>query len=81
MPNITVTVPEQTYRRARVRAAELGTSVSAVVARSLEEFAASETGAEARRRRLDQLRAATPLVPASKRVSRDELYREPGRRR
>ena len=38
MPNITVTVSERTYRRARVRAAELDTSVSAVVARSTSSF-------------------------------------------
>lgn len=66
MPNITVTVSEQTYKRARVRAAELDTSVSAVVARTLEEFAAAGTGAEARRRRFEELRAQTPVVSASR---------------
>ncbi len=34
--NITVTVPEETYRQARVWAAERGTSLSAVVAYLLE---------------------------------------------
>ena len=31
MKNITVSVDEETHRRARIRAAELGTSVSALV--------------------------------------------------
>ena len=53
MPNITVTVSEQTYRRARVRAAELSTSVSALVARSLDEFASGGTETEARKRRFE----------------------------
>lgn len=81
MPNITVTVSEQIYRRARVRAAELSTSVSAVVARTLEEFAAAGTGAEARKRRFEELRARTPVLPAEKRLSREDLYSRPGKRR
>ena len=81
MPNITVTVSEQTYRRARVRAAELSTSVSAVVARTLDEFAAAGTAAEARKRRFEELRARTPVLSASRRLSREELYREPAKRR
>jgi len=35
MKNITVTVPDEVYRRARVRAAEEGRSVSAMVAEYL----------------------------------------------
>ncbi|MBK5257200.1 MAG: hypothetical protein JJE39_14320 [Vicinamibacteria bacterium] len=81
MPNITVTVSEQTYRRARVRAAELSTSVSAVVARTLDEFAAAGTGAEARKRQFEELRARTPVVSAGRRLSREDLYRKPGTRR
>jgi hypothetical protein len=81
MPNITVTVSEQTYRKARVRAAELDTSVSAVVARTLDEFARNGTGAEARKRRFEELRAQTPVLSAGRRLSRAALYRERGERR
>jgi hypothetical protein len=81
MPNITVTVSAQTYRRARVRAAELSTSVSAVVARTLDEFASAGTGAEARRRHFEELRAETPVLSAGRRLSREDLYRKPGKRR
>ena len=35
MKNITVSVSDEIYRRARIRAAELGTSVSALVAEFL----------------------------------------------
>lgn len=81
MPNITVTVSEETYRRARVRAAELSTSVSAVVARSLDDFAAAGTGAEARKRRFEELRARTPVLSAGGRLPRAELYSRSGKRR
>ena len=74
MPNITVTVSEETYRRARVRAAELDTSVSAVVAKSLEAFASAGTGAEARARRFEELREKTPAFSAGTRLSRSDLY-------
>jgi plasmid stability protein len=39
--NVTVSIDDEAYRRARVRAAELGTSVSAVVRRFLDDLAAS----------------------------------------
>lgn len=81
MPNITVTVGAETYRRARVRAAELDTSVSAVVAKALDEFAAGGTGSEARRERLEDLRARTPAFSAGRRLSRDQLYSGRTRRR
>ncbi len=75
MPDITVTVSAATYRRARVRAAELDTSVSAVVAKTLDEFGKGGTAVEDRRLRLDELRARTPAFSAGKRLSREELYR------
>ena len=40
MKNITVSVDEQTHRNARIRAAELGTSVSALVRGYLRELVA-----------------------------------------
>jgi hypothetical protein len=64
-----------------VRAAELSTSVSAVVARTLDEFAAAGTETEGRRRRFDELRARTPVLSAGRRLSREELYRRPAKRR
>ena len=43
MKNITVSVPDETYRRARIRAAEQGRSLSAIVADYLEKFDVSRT--------------------------------------
>ena len=40
MKNITVSIDEQTHRQARIRAAEMGTSVSALVRTSLNRLAA-----------------------------------------
>lgn len=43
MKNITVSVDDEVYHRARIRAAEQRTSVSAIVRRLLSEIAAEET--------------------------------------
>src|SRR5205823_634208 len=43
MKNITVSLDDQTYRRARIKAAELDTSVSALVRKYLIELAGQET--------------------------------------
>jgi len=49
MKNITVTVPDDIYRNARIRAAERGTSVSALVG----EYLRSLSGQEAEFSRLE----------------------------
>lgn len=88
MKNITVSVDEETHRLARIRAAELETSVSALVRdylKNLVENSAGRTGdkrleveAERRRRRLreiiEDIRAASPGFRAADNLSRGELY-------
>ena len=74
MRNITVSVDEETHRMARVRAAELDTSVSALVRGYLRSLAAEE-----RRRRLlkelrEDIRATSGGFRASDNIPRDELY-------
>jgi hypothetical protein len=74
MRNITVSVDEETYRRARMKAAERDTSVSALVRQFLTDFAAEKSDRE---RLLDlerNLRARVTNFSASNRLSRDELY-------
>jgi hypothetical protein len=44
------------------------------VARALDEFAAADTVAGSRRRRLEALRERTPAFSASQRQSREALY-------
>jgi plasmid stability protein len=75
MKNITVTVDDELYRRARMRAAELDTSVSAVVRRFLREFASGETEFERRKRLQDETLASIRAFRASERLTRDEAHR------
>ena len=57
MKNITVSVDDETYRRARVRAAEQGTSVSRVVKEELVRYSAQPSAHEERSARLNALYA------------------------
>lgn len=74
MKNITVSVDDETYRRARIRAAELGTSVSELVRRQLTAISADRERFD----RLKQLEAAARerigQFSGSDRLSRDEIH-------
>lgn len=78
MKNITVSVDEETYHRARIRAAELRTSVSAMVRKMLVDVAGEETDFERSHRRERELRERLKDRPqpfvASERSSRDEAH-------
>lgn len=90
MKNITVSVDEGTYRLARVRAAELDTSVSALVRSYLKRLVNTKIGAttsdalhmekttELRRRELDEVIADFAArgvgLRSSDNLTRDELY-------
>jgi hypothetical protein len=72
--NITVSVPDDVYRAARVRAAERETSVSALVADYLRSFSERDrelTRLEAERR---HLRSQITRFRAGDRLGRDELH-------
>jgi plasmid stability protein len=72
--NITVSVPDDVYREARIRAAERGSSVSALVSdylRSLSDREAEFSRLEAQQRRIqDEIES----FRASDRLDRDELH-------
>lgn len=90
MRNITVSVDDDTYRRSRIRAAELETSVSALVRGFLqrlvreqaagggEQGVAAETGLERRRRLLAEVTADFDARGVGLRMAdnlpREELY-------
>lgn len=74
MKNITVSVDDDTYRRARIKAAEQDTSVSALVKRFLADLAETETEAERLKRRERELRASIRAFRAGDRLSRDDLH-------
>lgn len=75
MRNITVSVDDETYRRARIRAAELDTSVSALVREHLIRLAAGETEFERLAREEVELRERIIGFAASDRLPRDEVHR------
>jgi plasmid stability protein len=74
MKNITVSVDDETYRRARVKAAEHDTSVSALVRRFLSELATEESDVERLKREERELRARISAFTAGNRVSREDVH-------
>ncbi len=74
MKNITVSVPEEVYRKARIRAAERRRSVSALV----REFLESLSGQDAYFSRLEalqrQVQDEVKRFRAGDRLSRDEIH-------
>ena len=80
MKNITISIDEETHRIACIRAAQLDTSVAALVEEYLKTFASDteESERERRRRRLkevtDHIAATRPGFSASDNLSREELY-------
>jgi plasmid stability protein len=74
MKNITVSVPDDVYRAARIRAAERGRSVSALVGeylRSLSDAEAEFSRLEAQQR---QVQAEIDTFRAGDRLGRDEIH-------
>jgi plasmid stability protein len=72
--NITVTVPDDVYRTARIRAAERGTSVSALVGEYLRSL--SGRGAEFSRLEVQQQQVQREIerFRARDRLDRDRLH-------
>ena len=75
MKNITVSVDEDVYRRAQIKAAERDTSVSALVKEFLVELASEEPSSLKLEREERELRARIRTFTASNRLSRDEAHR------
>jgi len=75
MKNITVTVDDETYRRARIKAAERDTSVSALVKHFLTELAVGESDTERLKREERALRERIANFRAADRVPREDLHR------
>lgn len=74
MKNLTVTVPEDVYKRARVRAAEEGVSVSALVTRYLRDLARSDADFAHKVDRQERVLSEIATFRASDRLSRDEVH-------
>ena len=74
MKNITVTVDDETYRRARMKAAERETSISAMVRDYLKDLANAETEFERLKRKEAAIRSTITGFSASDRLSREEVH-------
>jgi hypothetical protein len=74
MKNITVSVDDEICRRARIKAAEQDTSVSALVKLFLTELASSESDYERLKREEKELRARIHGFSPGDRMSRDEAH-------
>ena len=74
MKNITVSVDDTVYRRARVIAAQQDTSVSALVKRFLMELASEESDTERLKRKERLLRERITEFRGSVRLPRDDIH-------
>jgi len=72
--NITVSVDDETYRRARVKAAERDTSVSTLVKQFLAELAGGEGNSERLKREERALRARIKAFRAGDRLPREDVH-------
>jgi len=74
MRNITVTVPDDVYRNARIRAAERGTSVSALVAGYLRSLSWREAEFSRLEAQQQQVQREIRRFRARDRLDRDQLH-------
>ena len=74
MKNLTVSLPDDVYRRARIRAAQQDTSVSALVREFLMTLGEGESDFERRKRLQAQVLASIGSFRAGDRLTRDQVH-------
>ena len=74
MKNITVSIEDDIHRRARIKAAERDTSVSAVVREFLIRWSGEETDFERRKRLQNETRDNIGAFRAGDRLSREDVH-------
>jgi plasmid stability protein len=74
VPNVTLSLPDDLYRRVRIRAAEENTSVSGLVRRLLLKAGTAETDFERRKRLQEETLASIGKFSARNRLRRDEVH-------
>lgn len=78
MRNITVSVPDEIYRQARVRAAERDQSLSALVAEFLAALSSEKSDTDTRHQELELLCRKITHFRMGKRPSRDQIHDRQG---
>ena len=74
MANLTITIEEDTLKKARMRALEEGTSVNALVRQYLESYSAARRSHEAVAAEILRLSKKARSRRGSRRWSRDDLH-------
>lgn len=74
MKNITVSLPDDVYRQARIKAAERDTSVSALVREYLTKLVEEESDFERRKRLQAEVLASIKSFRAYDRLGREEVH-------
>ena len=74
MRNITVSVPEEVYRQAKIKAAEQGRSVSALVAEFLSKLGEEDDEFERLLAQQEEVLAEIESFRAGDRLGRDQLH-------
>jgi plasmid stability protein len=72
--NVTISLPDDVYRRARVKAAQRDTSVSALVREFLIQLGDEKGDFERRKRLQDEVIASIRAFSAEDRLSRDDVH-------
>ena len=80
MKNVTISLPAEVYRRARVKAAERDTSVSALVREFLISVAEEEPDFARRKRLQDELIRSIRRFRAANRLEREAVHTRARRR-
>ena len=74
MKNVTISLPAEVYRRARMKAAERDMSLSALVRECLMRLGDDESDFQRRRRLQDEVLASIKGFRAGDRLRRDEVH-------
>lgn len=74
MKNVTVSVPDDVYRKARIRAAEEGRSLSALVSDFLRSLSENDAEFDRLLALQEQVFAIGSGISVSDRLSRDEMH-------
>ncbi len=74
MKNITVALSDDVYRRARIKAAERDSSVSALVREFLEKLSQEESDFERRKRLQEEVLASIREFRAADRLPREAIH-------
>jgi hypothetical protein len=72
--NVTVSLPDDVYRRARIKAAQLDTSLSALVREFLTNLGQDSSEFERRKRLQEEVLRGVKRFRARDRLSRDEAH-------